>query len=177
MGINRHPVVSQQPEPEPERRGAVFETRHNMRCISEPDPNGGAPRGSIDLTALNYSDMADWEQAARVMDVAATVDSAVVKLEELMAQVVGEELRDADAELAGVREDFNAKVDKLQRENRDLRGALAEMRGQIAALLEMQSDLEGKLAARSSGAAQTPLAKPRIRLRTKRNQAAPVLAS
>jgi hypothetical protein len=158
--------VAHRPEPEPERRGAaVFETRGGLRTIVAPSTIGGAPAGSVDLAALNYpvDDVEKWGKAARIQDVAATVDSTVTMISELMAEVIGGERLDIDGELADLRKDFAAKLSEVQQENRDLRTSIAEARGEIQALGEIQGDLELRMRQGRAGHGASDGAKPRIR--------------
>jgi hypothetical protein len=142
-----HGRVARRPEPEPERRGPVFEIRGGLRMIVVPTSIGGAPTGSVDLAALGYppDDVENWGKAARIQDVCATIESTVVMLVKSMTEVIGDELRDVDAELADARKEFAAQLNELQQENRDLRGSIAEMRGEIQALGEIQADLERRV--------------------------------
>jgi hypothetical protein len=178
MGMDRGIFYREQPnarvsEPEPERkrREAVFEIRNNQRVIVAAG-DVGAPAGSIDLCSLNYpaSDVENWGRGVRVQDVVATVDHTMMFIADLMSQV----LRDERADGRKSSEAVNAKLAALAAENRELRGSVAEMRGELAAIVEIQIQSELARAPRGSGSA-APIVKPRIR--PKRNQVAPVLAS
>jgi hypothetical protein len=159
--------AARQAEPEARQRfGAVFEVRGGLRVITERAPSGGAPVGAIDLCSLNYpnEDLENWGRGVRVLDCAASIDHASDVVVELMSKLLAECLGDLGRDL---QKEFNAKVGDLQRENGVLRGAIAEARGEIQALVELQEDLTRQVRqARAVRGAQLPtltVVKPKIR--------------
>jgi hypothetical protein len=126
-------------KPERERFGARFETRNNLRVTAEPDPHGGAPRGSVDRCALNYVDMTDWERGTRIMDVVATVDSAVA--------LVLEVIREAFAERLWALEDKSDAIGKrltmAELESAALKSENTSLKRDIAALAELRDEVSG----------------------------------
>jgi hypothetical protein len=161
-------------KPEPERLGPRFEGAR----IVEPDSNGGPPAGSVDLCALNYpaADAESWGQGTRLQDVAATVDAAKLMLAEVIGEQLGEHLNELENALEKKIAAVDQRLTAMEAENAALRASASDARGQIAALLELQGDLERQVrharAVRGGDAARLPTLTVKPKIRPKRKRAA-----
>jgi hypothetical protein len=148
-------VTAHRPEPEREtrlvHRGPTFETRNNLRTIVSSDPHGGPPPGSVDLRDIVYLPEAteDWGRGARLQDVIASIKASEADLCVAVGNQLVEQLDGlwGDAKVAFAARD--QRLTALEVENSSLRAALAEARGQIAAVLELQDDFERRMRMRA----------------------------
>lgn len=145
---DRRAAARMAPEPERKRREGVFGIVNNQRVIVTPGRPGGPPAGSIDLCGLNYSDATKWIGAARICDVAATVDRATAQLAETIGQVLGKQLRISDQKTAAIEK----RVGELAGENAQLRAEIGELRGQIVKMATAKPRIRPRASTVSSGA-------------------------
>jgi hypothetical protein len=115
--------ASKAPEQTRKRPDAVFERRDGKLVIVTPGRPNGPPIGSTDLCALSYKDAKNWEGAARIGDVAASITRSTSMLAESVARVLGESLRKIDKEFDAL----DGKFAALTLENARLQTRLAEI--------------------------------------------------
>jgi hypothetical protein len=160
---------------EPRRFGPVFKVlNNNLRTIVESAPDGGAPPGSVDLRRLNYppEDTESWGKGVRIMDVVASFEAFQELIVQLMRDLFERDVWPLVDKITAVDQRLTA-TEALKTENSALRASVAELRGEVAAILEMQADLERRVRARavrgaSEGAKLT--LKPRIRPKVSRRK-------
>jgi hypothetical protein len=138
---------------------------NNLRTVVELAPDGyGPPVGAVDLRAVGYTDAEHWEKGVRIMDLVASIQASEAFTLEVMREAFAKPVHAVEDQVAALAERLTA----MEAENVALRGSVAEARGEIAAILELQEDLAIRVArARRGGdGAQLPTltaVKPKIR--------------
>jgi hypothetical protein len=148
------------------RFGPTFATNaDNLRVIVERAPESrGAPLGAANLRRPGYTDVEHWQKGVRIMDMSASFEASEQFLIEVMRVAFAKPLHAVEDKVAALEE----RLATEERENSELRASIAELKGQVAGLEELQVALEVKLArtVRGSGdGASLPasIVKPRAR--------------
>jgi hypothetical protein len=136
--------------------GIVLKTKSDA-CVAS------RPRGPSEPILQLYDENASAEQLALpapYSEVARVADRVMKALLEILSQVLADERKDADGRFA----EFDAKLGKLQRENVELRGKIADLTHQLKLDRATRGITDGaslpaSLVRRSNGAARAVPAK------------------
>jgi hypothetical protein len=174
-------AVAREAKPERPRFGPRFQVlENNLRTIIESDlEGGGAPVGAVDLRRPGYEDPESWAKGVRIMDLSASFEASEAFILDVMREACAKPLHTVEDQVAALAERLAA----AEAENatfKALRGSIAEMRGELAAILELHDDLARQMrqarAVRGLGDGQqlpTLTVKPKIRPKASRRKQAP----